>query len=101
MREILSYFYLILSATEHYNPAEETITLNTSIIALHLGLISRGIRNVEIIDVADYGNGINVCFKEADGNVWCLTDNIMPEEWCELLKRAKKISRKKTVLALM
>lgn len=75
--------------------------LNTSIIALHLGLLARNIRNVEIIDVMDYGNGIDVCFKEADGNVWCLTDNIMPEEWCELLKRAKKISRKKTVLALM
>ena len=62
--------------------------MNTvSIIALNLGLISRGIRNVEIIDVMDYGNGIDVCFKEADGNIWCLTENIMPEEWCELLKR--------------
>lgn len=70
-------------------------------LALNLGLNSRGIRNVEIIDVIDYGNGIDVCFKEADGNVWCLTENIMPEEWCELLKRANKISRKRAVLALM
>ena len=70
-------------------------------LALNLGLNSRGIYNVEIIDVMDYGNGIDVCFKEADGNVWCLTNNIMPEEWCELLKRAKKISRKRAVLALM
>lgn len=45
--------------------------MNTvSIIALNLGLSSRGIRNVEIIDVMDYGNGIDVCFKEADGKVW-------------------------------
>lgn len=73
----------------------------TSIIALNLGLISRSIRNVEIIDVMDYGNGIDVCFKEANGKVWCLTENIMPEEWCELLKRANKISRKRAVLALM
>ena len=57
----------------------------TSIIALNLALNNRGIRNVEIIDVMDYGNGIDVCFKEADGKVWCLTENIMPEEWCELL----------------
>lgn len=73
----------------------------TSIIALNLGLSSRGIHNVEIIDVMDYGNGIDVCFKEADGKVWCLTENIMPEEWCELLERANKISRKRAVLALM
>lgn len=76
--------------------------MNTvSIIALNLGLSSRGIHNVEIIDVMDYGNGIDVCFKEADGNIWCLTNNIMPEEWYELLKRANKISRKRAVLALM
>lgn len=76
--------------------------MNTvSTLALNLGLNSRGIRNVEIIDVMDYGNGIDVCFKEADGKVWCLTDNIMPEEWCELLERANKISRKRAVLALM
>lgn len=76
--------------------------MNTvAIIALNLGLISRGIRNVEIIDVMDYGNGIDVCFKEADGQIWCLTENIFPEEWEELLKRAKNISRKRTVLALM
>lgn len=76
--------------------------MNTvSIIALNLGLSSRGIRNVEIINVMDYGNGIDVCFKEADGKVWCLTDNIIPEEWCELLKRANKISRKRAVLALI
>lgn len=75
--------------------------LNTTIIALNLALASRNIRNVEILDVMDYGNGIDVCFKETDGQVWCLTENIMPEEWCELLKRAKKISRKRTVLALM
>lgn len=76
--------------------------MNTvSTLALNLGLNSRGIRNVEIIDVMNYGNGIDVCFKEADGKVWCLTENIMPEEWCELLKRAKKISRKRTILAVM
>lgn len=70
-------------------------------LALSLALNNRGIRNVEIIDVMDYGNGIDVCFKEADGKVWCLTENIMPEEWCELLKRANKISRKRAVLALI
>ena len=75
--------------------------INNTIIALHLGLLARNIHNVEILDVMDYGNGIDVCFKEADGKVWCLTENIFPEEWEELLKRAKKISRKKTVLALM
>lgn len=75
--------------------------LNTTIIALHLGLLARNIRNVEIVDIMDYGNGIDICFKEADGKAWCLTENIMPEEWQNLLERANKISRKRSVLALI
>lgn len=76
--------------------------MNTvSTLALNLGLNSRGIYNVTVIDTMENDNGLDVKFKSPDcyykGSIvsWVLGEDISPEETHELIARASKMPRKR------
>ena len=72
-----------------------------STLALNLGLNSRGIYNVTVIDTMENGNGLDVEFKRPNcyykGSIvsWVLGEEITPEETHELVERAIKMPRRR------
>lgn len=79
--------------------------MNTvSTLALNLGLNSRGIYGVTVIDTFENEKGLDVEFKRPDcyykGSIvsWVLGEEITPEETHELVVRAKAISRKRMAI---
>lgn len=79
--------------------------MNTvSTLALNLGLNSRGIYNVTVIDTMENGVGLDVEFKRANqyykGSIasWVLGEEITAEESRELVARASTISRKRMAI---
>ena len=79
--------------------------MNTvSTLALNLGLNSRGIYGVTVIDTFENEKGLDVEFKRPNcyykGSIvsWVLGEEITPEETHELIVRAKAISRKRMAL---
>lgn len=73
-------------------------------LALNLGLNSRGIYGVTVIDTFENGVGLDVEFKRANnyykGSIvsWVLGDEITAEESRELVARASKMPRKRMAL---
>lgn len=73
-------------------------------LALNLGLNSRGIYNVTVIDTMENERGLDVEFKRPNcyykGSIvsWVLGEEITPEETHGLVVRAKAISRKRMAL---
>lgn len=79
--------------------------MNTvSTLALNLGLNSRSIYNVTVIDTIENGNGLDVEFKRPNqyykGSIasWVLVEDITPEESRELVSRAVAMPRKRMAL---
>ena len=79
--------------------------MNTvSTLALNLGLNSRGIYGVTVVDTFENERGLDVEFKRPNcyykGSIvsWVLGEEITPEETHELVVRAKAISRKRMAL---
>lgn len=75
-----------------------------STLALNLGLNSRGIYNVTVIDTIENGNGLDVEFKcpnqyyKVSIASWVLGEDITPEESREIVSRAVAMPRKRMAL---
>ena len=79
--------------------------MNTvSTLALNLGLNSRGIYSVTVVDTFENEKGLDVEFKRPDcyykGSIvsWVLGEEITPEETHKLVKRASAIQRKRMAI---